>query len=78
MLSDPTTTTGAAGDDTQDAQLQVGTRVSINGRAITFNSLRCVDIPPKAAGGSKKVQVAWSQPQAPAACTKIQFFSGPG
>ncbi|CAI5962708.1 unnamed protein product [Closterium sp. NIES-64] len=58
----------------------LGTRVSINGRAITFNSLRCVNIPPKSSrrGGSKKVQVAWTPAGAPAACSEIQLFSKPG
>ncbi|CAI5969009.1 unnamed protein product [Closterium sp. NIES-64] len=77
MFSNPTTT-GAARDPNPDAQLQVGTRVSINGHAITFSSLRCVDIPAKSACGRQKVQVAWTRPHADADCSKIQFFSKPG
>ncbi|CAI5486353.1 unnamed protein product [Closterium sp. Naga37s-1] len=77
MFSNPTTT-GAARDPNPDAQLQVGTRVSINGHAITFSSLRCVDIPAKSARGRQKVQVAWTRPHDDADCSKIQFFSKPG
>ncbi|CAI7850744.1 unnamed protein product, partial [Closterium sp. NIES-54] len=75
----------AAGAASGAAINTVGTRVSINGRAITFNSLRCVNIniPPKAPksarrGGGKQVQVAWTQAGAPAACREIRFFSKPG
>ncbi|CAI5968997.1 unnamed protein product [Closterium sp. NIES-64] len=70
----------AAGAATGTAPNTLGTRVSINGRAITFNSLRCVDIPAKSSrrGGSKKVQVAWTPAGAPAACSEIRLFSKPG
>ncbi|CAI5486356.1 unnamed protein product, partial [Closterium sp. Naga37s-1] len=73
ILTYPRAATGAAPNT-------LGTRVSINGRAITFNSLRCVDIPAKSSrrGGSKKVQVAWTPAGAPAACSEIRLFSKPG
>ncbi|CAI5462135.1 unnamed protein product [Closterium sp. Yama58-4] len=60
----------AASEDDQ----VVGTRMTINGRSLTFNALRCAAIP--AGGGTRRVQVSWQQ-EGEADCKAIQFFKSP-
>ncbi|CAI7854168.1 unnamed protein product [Closterium sp. NIES-53] len=59
----------AASEDDQ----VIGTRMTINGRSLTFNALRCAAIP---AGKTRRVQVSW-QKEGEADCTAIQFFKSP-
>ncbi|CAI5519646.1 unnamed protein product [Closterium sp. Naga37s-1] len=58
--------------ESEDDQV-IGTRMTINGRSLTFNALRCAAIP---AGKTRRVQVSWQQ-EGEADCTAIQFFKSP-